>query len=259
MICGNRTSGELGTNIYKLESVHVKKPPKIGGHWKGVSHYKLVMEILEQFGDMGLDTVNPLYFLHRKGTDIVFSINVIMPELPNTNHRVKGEMVSLLPAFGFAASNIRRRTLTFYCGASSIAGASHVVAFQWPGKRYTLNFSAEDVIDKAIRKWLRHTAQLNTMMRQMKGVRLTDNRIVKIMMEAGYRSLLPWSRVGKIADKMKITRATLWGLVIEFGNMVAKNPPHTQMDQQTGFMELLLDLYPEVFEDPLEVDSSSAG
>ena len=114
------TRYETQTNVYKLEGFRVAKPKLAGSRWRGVSHYKMVMALLDYINECEMEWSSPRYFLSRSNADITFAVNIEGGEYRGIQiFDDDDNMQIMLPAIGFTASNARRSGLKFYVGAYS--------------------------------------------------------------------------------------------------------------------------------------------
>ena len=83
-------------------------------------------------------------------------------------------------------------------------------------------------------------------MDQMKLMKMTDEKRDEILMEAGRKRLLPWSRIGMVDKEYReptftqFTDRTAWGLYNAFTYIVQKSPARSQISAMANFRELVL-------------------
>jgi hypothetical protein len=244
------------TNIYHLENVKVVKPTNAGIRWKGVSHYKMVMAMIDYLNEEGIKFKNPRYHLTPDEAVLVFSVNLLLPEagLIEVQDADDGTGDAMYPCFGFLASNNRRYHLTYYAGASTLDGQDKFVAEKWLGKKYTVKFSPVQQMQAAVDEFIRRYDRAEQVMRKTKKIVLTESRLSKILTESGFRNLMPWTRVGKVLKAMSSTRTTVWKAGLEFGRQVEFNPPVRQMEQLYGYTTVCREFYPEALGTEEEIE-----
>lgn len=235
------------TNIYHLERIALVRPPRAGKRWKGVRHYKMVMALLDYLSEQEIEWRNPRYHLTNEDMDMVFSVNVVLPEagLIEVQDADDGEGDAMYPSFGFIASNSRRHQLTFYAGASTIEGTDRFCTERWLGGKYTTMFNPVEQMHNAADEFIRRYDRAEQQMRKMKHMILTEGKLTKIMKEAAFRGYMPWTRTGKIIKAMQQMRTTVWRTGLEFARVAESNPPIKQMDQLYGFTTICREFYPE--------------
>lgn len=237
---------ELQTDVKLLAKIRVAKPERIGSQWKGVAHHRMVTALITSLEDRGLELANPRFFLSRSNADIAFSCNVFMPEVGSMQLEDQGKCYTLIQSFGFAASNARRRGLAFYAGYSCQQADLKFIGTKWLGGKYTLNFNPEEEMENAVETFHQRIGMVKEMLANAALTKVGENRVRMLLMEAGARNLMPWSRIGRVADAMMQETGLLNHLFMEFGKITSMNPPPEQLDQLYGFTELVLELYPEL-------------
>ncbi len=76
--------------------------------------------------------------------------------------------------------------------------------------------------------------------RRMKNQSVCYYEFDTVLMEAGRQKLMPWSRIGRVdAILNRTNQKTMWDLTLAFGQVTRMNPPLQQLEQLSGFAELL--------------------
>ncbi len=245
---GNYSRYDMGSNVLDLEDVKLRKPAGSGTRWKGVSHYQLITALLAELREGEFSYSGTRYNLSRSGSDLVFSCLVELPDVGvlSVKEGHKSKPIALHPSFGVAASNARRKGLTFYSGFASATTHHKIVTTAWLGDKYTIKFNLAAQVTSAVNHFLSTAQESAAIGASLKTIQMNEGRIRKVLMEAGARNLMPWSRIGRIADALNGDRVSAWSLSVEFAKLVELNPPGYQMDQMLGLTQILKELYPDV-------------
>lgn len=149
---------------------------------------------------------------------------------------------------GVVNSNNRKRRLQFYGGVEVRVCGNGIVLYNNPiVKKHTINTDLNDIVSTALDAWSVQINSIDSRIEDLKEQRLSNEESDRILLEAGRKKLMPWSRIGQV-DKDYVggckgwKERTAWTLVNAFSLNVKRNPPVDQMAQLMGFVSLMKEI-----------------
>lgn len=101
-------------------------------------------------------------------------------------------------------------------------------------------------VDEGFGRYVIAAEKVAALVAQMRETEIAPKVANDVLMEAGRRKLMPWSRIGAVdAEFRKPTFAeqgtgTAWAMFSAFTYVIQRCPPQTQMPNQNRFRELLM-------------------
>lgn len=242
---------QYGTNVSELEKVKLNiQNVRAGAYWKATSHYMMMLVLLNKLREYEVGCFGLRYFLTRKNFDLVCSLGIRCEGIGNFSVNMPDGRCVLTPHFGIAYSNARRRALTFYAGYSCPESGASFVVSKWTGSRFTFNFNVHKEMENAIQEWRYRMEDGFSIIDKFRKHILRENMLPVIMTEAGARNMIPWSRIGKVADTVKSMHQSVFHLCLSYSAASVGISPAKQMDRLHSFHALCREMYPTICDDP---------
>lgn len=229
-----------GTKISRsdINAVELARPKNAGGYWQGIRHGELVQTIEESARSRGWEIEQELFSLSKDQADMAGAVQLRIPNIEAPD----GMAYSL----GFLTSNARRRALTMVVGTRIFVCNNGMATGQIVmNRRHTSGVSLFDEVDDALDIYEERIKDVPTKIAGWQKRELSRNETNEILIQTGERGILPWSRVGQVADEFKrptfsdFNERTSWGLLNAFTYVAQKQSPLTQMDSLSAFQEIL--------------------
>ena len=227
-------------NVTKVEvsRVQVQRPDHAGRIWKGIAHGVLVNAIEAAIARKGWIVSNSAFSLSKDKADLVGAFDLTIPGLDAPD--------GVGFALGFMTSNAMRRSLRLYVGSRIFVCNNGCVTGELILRhKHTNHFRIENNIDHAMSLYRNRIEDTRDMIDGWKKSGLELNMSNSILMAAGRRGIMPFSRIGQVDSEYwkpsyaEHNEKTSWGLLNAFTHIVKKSPTHMQMDQMNRFRELL--------------------
>jgi len=218
----------------ELKQAKLERPPDAGKLWQGVPHIKLVRALLAECGSRGWTAFGQEFAMFRSGAGLIGKINI--PDLKSPH--------GMTYSIGILTDNLGTCSLRLYVGLS--------VAPTWTGlafhrivipRRDPERFDLEDSLSNAFDEWI---GNLPRMMKAVAGLQawtLSDAEAEHLILEAGRRGLVPWSRLARVDAAWKEPKpswgGTSWALSNALSSAVAMSPPHQQPERLLALWEMV--------------------
>lgn len=227
---------KYGTQVVDLEKVKLNiANVRAGAYWKATSHYMMMLVLMNKLRDAGIGVSEFRYYLSRNNFDMVSSMQLHTTDVANFSVRKNGSTFVIQPSLGIAYSNMRRKALTFYAGYSCPEiGASFVVS-KWHGSRFTFNFHVHREMENAIAEWRERITKGFDVVENFRKTILREGAMAGILTESGARGLIPWSRIGMVANTMRSMHQSVFHLALSFSEAIVSVSPNIQMDRLHEF------------------------
>lgn len=163
-----------------------------GGTWKPVGHGALADTVLGEIARAGLRPASARWAVNDSETDL-FGAVVFEPRrglrLP------KGTALAL----ALRHSNAGRYALTFGFGAQVFVCSNGMLAAQHTvARKHTKRVRLEEPIREGLGRLLDDTQRISDFVAELRGTRVSQRLADRVLVEAGRRKLLPWSKLGKV-------------------------------------------------------------
>jgi len=225
-------------NVDQLRATPLETPDNAGRYWQGIQHGRLVDVLSMQIQNRGWEITESRFSLSKDKADLAGAFKMRLPGVDTP----EGMDLSL----GFITSNALRKSLKMVVGAvvqvCNNGMATGEIVMQ---KKHTKQFSLSDEITKSLDEYEIKSRNLKETVTQLRQRELSQVESDQILMEAGRRQLMPFSRIGAVDKEYhnptfaEHGRNTSYALLNAFTYIVKKNPVHAQMDQMNRFRELL--------------------
>ena len=225
--------------LEQLHDIPLVRPPNALSRWKGIQHGDLVEAIIGSVDDRGWAATDMQFAVGQDGARLAGAFDLALPELPAP--------AGLDFSLGVLTDNCCERALRLYVGARvevcNNGLATGVIVLR---HKHTTKFDLREELAVALDDYWMSARNMETVVFGLKRCKLVGGQYEQILVEAGRRGLMPWSRLGNVDEEFchprfpdEIGMGTSWALLNAFTWVAKRNPPHRQMDQINGFRELL--------------------
>ncbi len=228
------------TTLKDVQAVKLQDPRgrRIGAYWQGVPHGELMDCVLKECQRRRWTVGQQKYSLSKDKADLAMALELKIPKLEVP----EGQVLCL----GVLTSNAMRRALRIVVGSTVLVCQNGVVSGEVVlSRKHTIHFSIQDEIKDALDTYLLKAHGLMDTVLGLQQSPLTLEEAEHILMQAGRKEIMPWSRIGKVDAEFRSPRfpefyePTSWSLLNAFTWVVKQNPVMEQMDQINLFRELL--------------------
>ena len=227
------------TTLDELKTVQLKTPAKAGGLWKGISHHHLATTIMDELETRGIEVEKSQFSLAKKGANCVGAFDLNIPSIDSP----EGTQYSL----GFMNYNDLCKPLELISGANvTICHNGMVTGTQILRKRHTHGLQLFNQIDAAVSAYLQQITSLEQIIEDLKEFPIPKNKASDLILEAGRRDLLPWTRIKEVdAEYRNPTHpehgtGTRWALLQAFTQITKKSPPNRQMEMISNLQDFVM-------------------
>lgn len=223
--------------IDDLKKIPLKAPPaygtKLGGYWKGIPHAEFAEAVKRH-----LSVHQERYAVSKDKYDLAAGYSAAPEEVKSP----KGMRFAL----GFLTSNARRFGVKAFYGVDCVGtGRGLVLGRVGEERKHTKDFDLDAEVEETVRLFRRTHRHALEQLKALAADKVTDAEADSLIMEAGRKGLIPWSRVGQVSKHWRnpthdeTEPRTALALYHCFSLAIAKNPPLDQMPQLEGFYRLL--------------------
>lgn len=226
-------------NESQLSEIPIYKPQKAGQFWQGIQHGELVNTLKTQIEKKQLKILEEKYSVSNCGSELVGAYGLSSPFFD------LGEEQEL--ALGFITSNAMKNRLKIFVGSKIFVCSNGMVSGEVVmKKKHTIRLKLVEEISLAIDTYVEKIKEIPIITNKLKSIELSQPNSDLILMEAGRKNILPWSRIGQVESEYRnptyndFNEKTGWGLLNAFTHIVKKSPPLKQIEQINDFRELLV-------------------
>jgi hypothetical protein len=210
----------------------VKTPRKVGHLWAGIPHGKLIDALQNEFRRHGSTPYDCRYDLSRDGADLAASWQ--SSDYPGWTRGIEA-------GFGLVTSNARRRALTFYVGGVETSTGTPIVVEAFQGWKYITGIDLASEASDAVDLWYDKVILIGHVIGLLKSEPITKRDVALLLMTAGRKKAIPWSRIGRIDWTWQHNGdATSWGLMKAFWTCASVSPAQDQMGQLRIFSNIVM-------------------
>ena len=122
----------------------------------------------------------------------------------------------------------------------------------WYAKKHTLNLDLNSVVDNGIEKYLNSIRNITEEVNSFQESPINDAKAESILVEAGKKKILPWSRIGQTIEEyhkpsfQEFEKRDLWSLYNAFTFVAQKSPAPQQIKAIGDFRHLLVEDLSEI-------------
>ena len=166
--------------------------PRGDCHWKPINHGVLADTVLGEIARTGLRCASAKWAVNDSETDL-FGAVVFEPR------RALGLPKGTALALALRHSNAGRYALTFGFGAQVFVCSNGMLAAQHTvSRKHTTNVRLEEPIREGLARLLEDTQRISDFVAELRATRVPPRLADRVLVEAGRRKLLPWSKLGKV-------------------------------------------------------------
>jgi hypothetical protein len=223
--------------LYTLEDLKalppLKPPQGAGGYWKGVEHYELSQLVVRACEGMGMSVIDSAAVLGNCNRDMVMSLRI-----DNVRKaRSEDDWDFLLCVEN---NNSRRRKMQWLAGVCDHSDLMVVTYQNGRRKKHTYGLSPLKEMEKSVVELEGVCGGLYRQVLQLKSRPLTTEQSDLILMGAGRKGALPFSRVGEASAFFGASEGkTAWDLCLAYSKASKKNPPMKMTQQAYDFFQCL--------------------
>ncbi len=225
-------------SIEEVRTIPLVRPKNAGKFWKGIPHGDLINSILNESERRKWIIIKDRFSVSDDGADMAAAFDIILPDLESP----EGTQFAL----GILANNKRERALRMYAGATITVCRNGFVSGEiLLNKKHTTQFDLEDGIEKSLDEYFISIRKMSDIINSLRNHVLSEFEYSYIMIEAGRKKLMPWSRIGEVDKEYRNPsfseweQWSSWALLNAFTYVAKRNPPRKQMDQINKFREML--------------------
>ncbi len=239
-VCGNNTT------IEDLRQIPLVRPVDAGGRWKGIQHGELVDLIVADVEDRGWVLGESQFSVSNNGADMAGALSLAIPKMRRTEGLVLG--------LGILTSNNRHRALSLFVGGTvSVCTNGLTTGEIVLHRQHTRCLDLRKQIQTALDYYTMAAWRIPKVVAGLRERELTEQEHEHVLMEAGRRGFMPWSRLGDVDWEYYRPRfggefgeGNSWAMLNAFSWVAKRNPPRRQMEQIDGFRKLLPTTYTAV-------------
>lgn len=229
-----------GANIDRagLHRIPVVRPRHAGRYWQGIQHGELVDTIISEAESRDWEILDSRFAVAGDGADLAGALWLKTPEV----NAPQGQTLSL----GMLTSNRMTRKLRLYVGTViAVCNNGMATGDLLMNRRHTHRLELRDEIRRSLDEYVTKARQIGEISDRLRDRQLSDNEWSRILVEAGRRRIMAWSRLGQVDEEYREPRhdehgrGTSWTGLQAFTEIVKKDPPLRQMDSQNRFRQLL--------------------
>jgi hypothetical protein len=228
--------------IAQLQDIPLNRPSKAGARWKGVQHGDMVNALVTEFHKREWEVLSSQFALdgpkEDKTADMVGAFDLRLPNMDAP----EGQEFSL----GIMTSNGMRRATKYFVGTKvMVCNNGCSVGEIILHRKHTLNFNLEDAIRPALNEYVIAASKAKDLVAQLRHRDLGQAESDHLLLEAGRRQMLPWSRIGAVDAEYRNPQHsehganTSWALLNAFTEVVKRSPVHAQMPAMDKFRDIL--------------------
>ena len=231
------TVHDTNTTLADLRRIPLKRPDKAGRWWRGIQHGELVDTILREFCERGWEATDWKFSVGGDGANLAAAFDLTMPNLQPP----EGTGFSL----GLLTDNRCERALRLFAGANVTVCSNGLATGEIVLRhRHTINFRLREEIKTAMDEYLEASKGVGQIIDRLKSWQLAQVEYEHLLLEAGRRKLMPWSRLAHVDREFQnpnhgFGSETSWDLLNAFTHVVKRNPPGRQLEQINGFRSML--------------------
>ncbi len=207
--------------------------------WKGIQHGELADTVVKSLEERKVTIKEESWYVGHNDTHLTGSLTLTVPK----KKAPKGMDFCL----GLHHGNDMSYALKFAVGTKIFVCENGMVSGDIAlRKLHTKGFDLKASVDDGLDQFLNQLDQVGEFIATLKAMDISDARRDKLLMEAGRRGLLPWSRIGKVDREYRKPRfrdfnqRNGWGLYNAFTYVVQKCPAHEQISSMSAFRDLVL-------------------
>lgn len=224
-------------SVQVLKKAAQIRPEKAGKYWQGIDHYALLTAIYEEATVRSWVMTDTRMTLSKTGTEFAASWKI-------ETRKFSSPDMSL--SIGVVNSNSRRRALKLVGGAVvTVCNNGLAIGDMIRSSKHTTGFDLKTTVKDAFDAFDTESEKFPDLVQDLKKRNLNSLETSRILVEAGRRKLMPWSRLGEVDKEFQNSRFpefrddSCWALLNAFTWVVKKNPAVHQMTQSQRFLELL--------------------
>lgn len=215
-------------DLRKISCLH---PKEAGAYWQGIPHGILIDTLFDLIDQRWLWHVSALALeVNNDGLDLVASMNLEIPE-----HTPPDGMKF---SIGLTTSNSRSRRLRIYSGVT-IGTVGIVLGELMLCRKHVIGFDLRRELDQTLDDFVSASRSVPRAIGRLTDRVLDREEYHSLLMTAGRRHLMPWSRLGRIDVLCGPGAHTSWEVLVAFATVVQMNPTIKQMNQVHHFKQLL--------------------
>jgi hypothetical protein len=222
----------------QVRGIPLLTPDGVSPRWKGIRHGELVDVVVEEAESRGWGINESAFSINKDGTDLVGAFDIAIPNVDAP----EGTQFSL----GIVNNNNRKKSLQLYTGAVVAICSNGMATGKSVLKRmHTSGFRLKDSIADTFDDYLMSCRATHNIIRKLQHRELADLEEEHLLIEAGRKGLMPWSRIGDVDREYHKPRfeefedRTSWSLLNAFTYVAKRNSPFQQMEQIGQFRNLL--------------------
>lgn len=230
--------GKKLATLEQIRKVPLVRPLEAGQYWQGLRHGELLDAILDETHSRRWKVVESRFTLSTDRADLAGAIEL---EIPNTEVP-QGQRLAL----GILTSNARRHSLKMTVGSVVRVCQNGLVTGEIVmARKHTSGFDIHEEVEHAFDSYLDRVQDIPKLVSFWQHESMSYREVEHVLMEAGRKHIMPWSRVGLVDHEYRNPRfeeygsGTVWTLLNAFTFIVKRNPPLQQMEQINKFRELL--------------------
>ena len=218
--------------------LNLDRPAKAGNYWEGIQHGTLVTAFQDEIRSRGWKITEERFSLSKDKADLAGAFSLEIEEVTPP----EGQTLSI----GFITSNAMRIATKVLVGANVTVCrnglATGEIVMQ---KKHTHGFNLFQEIEHSLDQYIPKAQKINHIVKSFQECEISSTNVDRVLMEAGRKRLMPWSRIGSVDKEYRNPtfaehgKGTSWALLNSFTHPVKRNPPMQQMEQMNSFRELL--------------------
>lgn len=230
----------IGANktLTDLEEIEVQHHEGAGRAWKALPHAKLVKAIKREALKRGWEATNEAFATNDTGTEMVGALDIQLPESEGVP-RIKGFQFGI----GIVNANNQRKAMKLVVGGTVKVCCNGLVTGEIVcHKKHTKGTDLKSEIREALDQYVDKAKEIKALIQHYKDNGIRAYEVDHLMVEAGRRNLMPWSRlrlIDKEYQKLNNEEESAWRVLNAFTAAVKVNPPIQQIRQMDGFRALL--------------------
>ncbi len=234
-----------GANCLTLQDLYkitLTRPKEAGNLWKGISHGDVIDSICDEVKLRGWKTGEMKFSVSKDKADFAGAIELDIPR----HQAPQGTSF----AIGILHSNARKMSLRLMVGATVAVCrnglTSGTIVLR---KKHTMRTDFSNEIEFAIDRYTDKIGGVSKIVKKMRQRELKPFELENILIEAGRRSVVPWSRLSAVDEELRhpeheiYEEGTVWTLYNAFTFVIQRSPPLSQLIQIEGCRTLLEQLW----------------
>jgi len=222
--------------------VEIIRPSKAGSRWKGCSHRDMANEIVKQLKTLHVEVVREEWALARKGQVLMGGLDLRMPR---GYAKLPGQDYSL----GILTGNDLHKAHKFCCGSRVLICKNGVMTGEYVmRRRHTLRFDLEAEVHQGLLNALEEFKNVGGVIENLQKTEVNERTSDHLLMEAGRRRILPWSKVGEAWElyvdpphkEFEKAKGTAWGVYQAVNQTIKARAPRAQLLGLQRLTSLLL-------------------